>query len=83
MLNIQRKIYYFLSLKSNYQKYGKAGLFAQNLRFYVADKKVDVGIENTIREKGENFWYYNNGIIIVCDDYRIVGKTLSCVDLIT
>ena len=66
-----------LSLKENFNKYGKAGLFAQNLRFYVADKKVDVGIEHTIREKGQNFWYYNNGIIIVCDDYRINGKTLS------
>lgn len=66
-----------LSLKSNFLKYGKSGLFAQNLRFYVADKKVDVGIEHTIREKGQNFWYYNNGIIIVCDDYRINGKTLS------
>ena len=60
-----------LSLKENYRKYGKAGLFALNLRFYVSNAKVDDGLENSIKNKGENFWYYNNGIIIICDDFKI------------
>lgn len=64
-----------LSLKDNYIRYGKAGLFSSNLRFYVPNKKIDADIENSIRNKGDKFWYYNNGIIIVCDDYEIVdGK---------
>ena len=29
------------SLKDNFVKFGKAGLFAMNLRFYIANKKVD------------------------------------------
>lgn len=66
-----------LSLKANYNKYGKAGLFAMNLRFYISNKKVDAGLEDSIKNKGQNFWYYNNGIIIVCDDYSINGNTLS------
>lgn len=65
------------SLRDNYQKYGKAGLFAMNLRFYIANKKVDEGLENSIRNKGENFWYYNNGIIIVCDDFRVEGNKVK------
>ncbi len=65
------------SLKSNFLKYGKAGLFAMNLRFYIANKKVDAGIEESIKNKGENFWYYNNGIIIVCDDYFIENNKIS------
>lgn len=65
------------SLKENYIKYGKAGLFAMNLRFYIANKKVDEGLENSIRNKGENFWYYNNGIIIVCDDFTVDGTKVK------
>lgn len=65
------------SLRENYQKYGKAGLFAMNLRFYIANKKVDEGLENSIRNKGENFWYYNNGIIIVCDDFKVEGDKVK------
>jgi len=65
------------SLRDNYQKYGKAGLFAMNLRFYIANKKVDEGLENSIRNKGENFWYYNNGVIIVCDDFKVEGNKVK------
>lgn len=65
------------SLKENYDKYKHAGLFALNLRFYIADKKVDPEIEKTIKNNPEKFWYFNNGIIIVCDDYRIHGDEIE------
>lgn len=65
------------SLKDNFVKFGKAGLFAMNLRFYIANKKVDEGLAESISEKGDRFWYYNNGIIIVCDDFKIEGKKLK------
>ena len=38
------------SLKENYDKFKHSGLFALNLRFYIADKKVDPEIERTIKE---------------------------------
>ena len=64
------------SLQRNYAQYGKAGLFSMNLRFYVPNKKVDEGIERSIREEGDKFWYLNNGVIIVCDDYEIKGDKI-------
>ncbi len=65
------------SLKENYDKFKHAGLFALNLRFYIADKKVDPEIENTIKNDPDKFWYFNNGIIIVCDDYKINGDEIE------
>ena len=60
------------SIKYNYKKYGDI-LLSKNLRFYVPNKTVDEGIVDSIRNDGDNFWYYNNGIIIVCDDYTFNG----------
>lgn len=64
------------SLKDNYKQYGKTGLFAMNLRFYIKNAKVDSGLELSIKEKGDIFWYLNNGIIIVCDDYKIKNNII-------
>ncbi len=68
------------SLKENYMLYGKNGLFAMNLRLYVKSQKVDSGIENSIKENGENFWYKNNGVIFVCDDYKISDTVLTLIN---
>lgn len=66
------------SLKENYKRYAKSGLLAMNLRFYITNKKVDEDITTSIRKRGNEFWYLNNGIIIVCDDYEIIdGKYLK------
>lgn len=53
------------------------GLLGMNLRYYVRQKSVDDGIQQTIAREPGNFWYKNNGIIIVCDDYEIDGKVLK------
>lgn len=53
------------------------GLLGMNLRYYVRQKAVDQGISKTISKDPENFWYKNNGIIIVCDDYEIDGRALK------
>jgi hypothetical protein len=43
-------------------------LFARNVRGYLGDKKeVNKGIQATVKSEPSNFWYYNNGITIVCD----------------
>ncbi len=59
------------SINELYQQYGYRGLFAQNLRYYVKNTKVDTKIVKSIMEQSDNFWYYNNGLIIICDDYII------------
>lgn len=64
------------SLKCLYEQYGYRGLFAQNLRYYVKNARIDGDIIESIQEHPENFWYYNNGIILICDDYRIDGSNI-------
>lgn len=53
------------------------GLLGMNLRYYVKQKAVDSGIEKTIEKEPENFWYKNNGILIICDDYEFDGKEVK------
>lgn len=65
------------SLKDLYELYGYRGLFAQNLRYYVKNSKVDDNIINTIENHPDNFWYFNNGIIIVCDNYDISENKIN------
>lgn len=64
------------SLKELYKSYWRSGLFASNLRYYVKIAKIDNAIQETIINKPDEFWYKNNGIIIVCDDYEINGKEI-------
>lgn len=47
------------------------GLLGMNLRYYVRSKNVDSSIEETVKNDADNFWYKNNGILIICDDYEI------------
>jgi len=65
------------SLKKAFYEYGNKGLLDSNLRFFVSSKKIDPKIVNSIQNESENFCYYNNGIIITCDDYRITGTVLQ------
>lgn len=53
------------------------GLLGMNLRYYIRKKEVDSGIERSINRNPENFWYKNNGIVVICDDYEIDGKVLK------
>ena len=53
------------------------GLLGMNLRYYVKQKTVDAGIADTIKNEPENFWYKNNGLLIVCEDYTIDGTEVK------
>lgn len=68
------------SIKSLYEKYGKTGLFSYNLREYISQKTVDDGIETTIKQDRENFWFYNNGITIGCRDFEKDGNAIKLYD---
>lgn len=52
-------------------KYSTHGLFASNLRFFINSKKIDPKIIYSIQHDPDNFPYFNNGIIITCDDFTI------------
>lgn len=64
------------SLQDLYSKYDKA-LFGLNLRYYIRNKNVDSGIDETIENAPSEFWYRNNGITIICDSYTIDGIVLK------
>lgn len=61
-----------LSIQTLYQNHGYRGLFSQNLRYYVRKANVDDAIVNTILTAPQRFWYYNNGLIIVCKKYEFL-----------
>ena len=42
-------------------------LFARNIRGYLGTQAVNRAIDSTLRNEPENFWYFNNGVTMVCD----------------
>ena len=56
-------------------------LFDRNVRLFLGVRKgsVNAGIAETLRNKSEcgNFWAYNNGITIVCDDFSPNGTKVK------
>jgi hypothetical protein len=51
----------------------KAGirLFARNIRGYLgASPDINEAMATTVKSEPENFWYYNNGVTIVCDEAK-------------
>lgn len=65
-----------ISLQDLYAR-RRNGLLGKNLRYYVRQKNVDNGISETIARTPKDFWYKNNGIVIVCDNYEIDGTNLK------
>jgi hypothetical protein len=53
--------------------YERAGsrLFARNVRGFLGSTEINRGMEATLKKEPEYFWYYNNGITIVCDDAKL------------
>ena len=57
---------------------GRNILFGSNLRENLNTKKSERyrGMEKTISQKPENFWYYNNGITIIADSFKEEGNEI-------
>ncbi len=68
------------SIQSLYQQYANRGLFAQNLRYYVKNAKIDSAIVDSIQNRFDDFWYFNNGIILICKEFRINGNEIELED---
>ena len=64
-------------LQRLYRSYREDGLFEQNLRYYRPNKKIDDKIKNSIFKNKKNFWYFNNGIIIACSDFKPDGDNIK------
>lgn len=45
----------------------QATLFDRNLRRFIHDSSVNSAISGTILNEPENFWYFNNGITVLCN----------------
>lgn len=58
-----------------YKDYGLS-LFGKNLRVPIARSTYNEGIERTLDDPEEraNFWFYNNGLTAICDDYFIRAR---------
>jgi hypothetical protein len=58
-----------LSDVAEWAAHGKT-LFDRNLRFYRGSTEVNDAMERTISDASERFWYFNNGITILCQSVK-------------
>lgn len=67
------------SIKKVYQNFGKncGPLYNSNLRFYIKNKKIDDSIRESITKDSNNFWHYNNGIVIICNKFKFNESLLT------
>jgi hypothetical protein len=51
------------------QLYRKAGirLFARNIRGFLGNTAINRRMQSTLKREPEYFWYFNNGVTMVCD----------------
>lgn len=62
-----------MSAKDVGEMYKKTGirLFARNVRGYLGENNdINKAMAQTIKNEPQNFWYYNNGVTIVCDEAK-------------
>lgn len=69
-----------LSIRKLYDKYRDQGLFEQNFRYFVKNKKIDDQINDSLKNKRDQFWFLNNGIIIGCKDFDVDGDNVKLND---
>lgn len=65
-----------LSIKELYGKNG-LNLLAKNLRYHVAGTNIDRAIKESISKNPDMFWYKNNGLTIICDEFNPSGKEIK------
>ncbi|EOS71315.1 hypothetical protein C818_00772 [Lachnospiraceae bacterium MD308] len=64
------------SIKSLYAQHN-TNLLSRNLRYHVSGREIDKGINETIRDNPDSFWLKNNGVTIICDEFKIDGKEVK------
>lgn len=56
-----------------YKNYGNA-LFAKNIRYYRGDTDVNEGMKKVLLQEPEKFFYYNNGLKLLCKSIKRKAK---------
>ena len=56
-----------------YKNYGNA-LFAKNIRFYKGNTDVNEGMKKVLLREPDKFYYYNNGIKLLCKSIKRKAK---------
>ena len=51
----------------------KNKIFDQNIREFIGESSVNQKITETIRAEPELFWYFNNGITVLCKEINKIG----------
>lgn len=59
-----------------YEQHGSA-LLAKNVRVVLPDSEVNASIVDTLQNRPDAFWYYNNGVTVLCDRFQkaVAGGT--------
>ncbi len=65
-----------LSIKDAFLR-RKRSLLGLNLRYFIKSPAIDSGIKKTITATPEKFWFFNNGLVFICDDYSLSGRVLT------
>jgi hypothetical protein len=50
-------------------------IFARNVRGFKGNTDVNDSMEETLEKSPEFFWYFNNGVTIICDDAELLGRS--------
>lgn len=58
------------------EMYEQSGLriFARNVRGFLGETPINRNMEATLDREPEYFWYYNNGITIICDEAESLSR---------
>lgn len=52
-------------------------LLSKNLRYHVTGANIDKAIRASIKDSPDDFWFKNNGITIICDDFKVSGNEVK------
>jgi hypothetical protein len=58
------------ALRNLYKRH-KESLFAFNIRNYLGNRGINAEIVRTANERGQDFFYFNNGVSAICTDYSL------------
>ena len=64
------------SVKELYARHS-TNLLSRNLRYFIKKKEIDSSINETINNCPDTFWFKNNGLTIICDDFEISGREVK------
>jgi len=64
---------YASSIRDLFDRFKDKGLFEQNFRYFIKNKRIDDNIRDSLSKKRDKFWFLNNGIIIGCSDFTQDG----------